>query len=257
MKAKQELLQRKVEGREVKLNAHKQRLVATETDQADMRRDVNKALGAVKRAEEKASAGGSNATFVARSFETKGGCNFGAADTEGFDQSYADSLLTKVKAALPPALREAIGSHTLKGLGNGGSRAAIITVSVTKPEVLNELLRLLSRLLKDCPDLAYQCGDFTKTLYVTPERSEADRARYRSMGRVKDKVEKIRARTGAVATGELSVKWKPRFAVIDEESDEVIISVRLDGTLHIDEASSLQFFGLSVRELTRELAGSF
>ena len=41
--------------------------------------------------------------------------------------------------------------------------------------------------LRNDPDLVYKVAGEERTLFVTADRSEADRTRYRALGRVKEK----------------------------------------------------------------------
>jgi hypothetical protein len=223
--------------------------------QEGLRRDVDRALEASRRAEERCAAAGTTQAFVPRSFDVKGGCAFGMADSEGFTAEFAEAWLEKVKQKLPEALRPLVGAYSMKG--HTGSRAAIISVLVTDPSQLPELLRVLGRMLKDDTDLAFTVAGEDRQLYITPDRSEADRLKYRTMGRLKDKTMKLRAAMGDGAQGEIRIVWKPRFAVVDDETDDPVISVREDGTYAVDEAGALKLFGRSGRDLRRELQGSY
>ena len=122
---------------------------------------------------------------------------------------------------------------------------------------MSELVEAVSKKLKFEPSLAYAEGPGDpRNLYVVVERSDDDKARYRTMGRMKDRLTKERRAQGANATGDLVFEWKPRFALIDQGSDLPIISVRRDGTLLADDALAQKFFGCSGRDLNRKVTGS-
>ena len=90
---------------------------------------------------------------------------------------------------------------------------------------------------------------------MVAERSEQDKVRYRMMGKAKDKLTKARQSLGAGAVGELSFAWKPKFAVLDED-DEIVLQVRPDGALFVDDALAQKYSKQSGRELRKLVAGN-
>jgi hypothetical protein len=255
--ARQDLLTAKVSNQGKEIVGHKGRLDQLDQGQGELRRDVDRALEAARRAEERSSASGSSAGFVPRSLSIKGACAFGMVDSEGFTSEFAAVWVEKARGLLPGTLRAAMGDYTLKGLSGSGGRAASITVRVLAPDQLSDLMRVLGKMMKDNPELLYHIGEEQRQLYLTPERSEADQLRYRTMGRLKDRSMKLREKMGDKAEGEVQIAWKPRFAVVDGETDDAVVSVRDDGTLLINEGGAKKLFGLSARDLRRELQGSF
>ena len=179
--------------------------------------------------------------------------------SEGFTKQFASELLQNLKQSLPTDMSEQLCGHELKGTDLAGMRGYAIEVAVKDIRRSPAVVELVAKKFRAEPELMYLPPGASvgseRRLFVVAERSEADKVRYRMMGKAKDRLSKARQRLGASAVGELSFAWKPKFAVLDED-DEVVVQVRPGGTLHIDDTLAQKYFSKAARELRKLVAGS-
>jgi len=188
-----------------------------------------------------------------------GACEYGQVPKEGFSKAFADDLLARLKAAVPAAIASEIGRHEVKGLDLTGVRGYAVEVAVHDKDKVHSVMAMVSRVLREDESFHYLpeglAAGQERRLFAVAERSESDRIRYRSFGRAKDKVTKLRTGLGAAAVGELAFIWKPRFAIEDDDG-ECLLCIRENGSVFVDDQLSQKFLGIGGRELRKLVVGS-
>ena len=250
----------KTEARVTEVERFGDRINALEAAQQTCKQD---AIEAARTAARVIPAGGSgssiNTAFTPSNFAIKGACEYGQVATEGFSKAFADDLLARLKAALPAAISSEIGRHEVKGLDLTGSRGYAVEVAVHDKEKVHTVMAMVSRLLREDEDFHYlpegMAAGQERRLFAVAERSEGDRIRYRSFGRAKDKVTKLRSGLGAAAVGELVFIWKPRFAIEDEDGD-CLLCIRENGSVYVSDPLAHKYLGIGGRELRKLVVGS-
>ena len=115
------------------------------------------------------------------------------------------------------------------------------------PRQIPEVKGVWMKYLRKTTDLIKR-NNANKSLYVTEEKSEAERSRYRAFGDLKDFVEELRRAEGVTVGGTIDFKWKPRFAILTDQK-KLVAKVTASGELALgDDATIVRATGISSSE---------
>ena len=186
------------------------------------------------------AAGTSNSRFSPEFVEIKGFCSWSERFMKGATRADAGELLKLLTPLLPQDLQQHVRPFELRGLRNYSVKVPI------NPECIREIKGIWSENFK----AKRVTGPGECELYVTLQKSPAQRAKYSVMGKLYEYVQK--------AKPELKFKalWAPDFCIYAEPADGLpvlVASVSSENTVQWENGCQT-ILGVSPEEASEQLA---
>jgi hypothetical protein len=229
------------------------RVTTVEQAQKDLKEECKSAATQAALAAVQGISSGPGGAFRPSSIDIRGPCDFTMVDKEGFTREFIEGLSVKLTKMLPDSLQASVGGFALRGLCAQGVRGCSASFEVLNAKRTQEIAGIWTKKLRFDAGLHYTVDGKVRELYATVERSEAERLRYRTFGKTKEAVEALR-RGSPDLPGTLNLKWKPAFAVKNE--DEVTVAwVNASATLECDDALVRKYLGVDARGFRKRVTG--
>jgi hypothetical protein len=224
---------------DVKVARHEMDITGLKEEQAAIKTEVQKLAAQVSSGA--ASSGGFQPSFL----DVRGACTFDQVEIDGFSEAVAQELQGKLFGTLREEAKTAISNFEL-----GGVPSFFVRFRFTGPKFVAEAADGFRRLLRK-PENHYAppSGASARELFVTFEKSECEKVRYRSYGELKELVEEIIGGQAFGGEGHITFKWKPKFAVISQHA-ELVAKVSPAGELIVGDSGIVQrVLGMTSAEL--------
>ena len=162
-------------------------------------------------------------------------CGFGEWKTQGVSRAEAETLVNRLKTALPDTLRTAVMEIELRNRLNFE-----VVIPIASASKSSEILAWWRDLLRDDPEYRFK----GRVLYAVPERPPHLKPIYAAMGKLKEKLTQARGGLEPAATWELRDSWLPNWTICargQDATDYRLVKLNADLSLEWD-VTNMNFF---------------
>ena len=167
-----------------------------------------------------------------------------------FSREYAKTIDPVLRAAVPEDLKSSIGAYSLRG----GTRSYALTYTVN-PAHLEEIRGLWKEAFNNDPALKVVQDGEERKLFVVPQRDPKAQPKYRTFGKLKDKI--TSARKDAALPGSLIMNWDPDWNLVEEESGDVVLWIGEGNRVRTNDELVRKYLGLEPAALRRAAGNAF